>query len=137
VKLGRDKLILSHIFYKLLILSIFSVFGHFWVKFGEMKKVDGSGFFWSDFDFMGPKSDLLEFIEKQPPHKALCLGPTPPPLSKVEIYRFFTFFIDFRAFNRSGKTVTQIGIYIKPPPKSGPKSEFFRNLSIFYVFYRF
>jgi hypothetical protein len=91
VKLGRDKLILSHIFYKLLILSIFSVFCHFWVKFGEMKKVDGSGFFWSDFDFMGPKSDLLEFIEKQPPQKALCLGPTPPPWRKCK-------FIDFNDF---------------------------------------
>jgi hypothetical protein len=35
----------------------------------------------------------LEFIEKQPPQKALCLGPTPPPpwrKSKfIDFYRFF------------------------------------------------
>jgi hypothetical protein len=29
-----------------------------------------------------------------------------------------TFFHDFGAFNRAGKTVTKIGIYSKPPPKS-------------------
>jgi hypothetical protein len=44
-----------------------------------LKKVDGSRFFWSIFVFMGPKSDLYGFIEKQAPQKALCLGPDPPP----------------------------------------------------------
>jgi hypothetical protein len=83
---------------------------------------------------MGPKMCLLEFIEKQPPQKALCLGPTPPPLAKVEIYRFFMFFYVFRAFNTAGKTVTKIGIYSKPPPKSGPKSDFLSILSIFAIF---
>jgi hypothetical protein len=82
-----------------------------------MKKVDGSVFFWSDFDEICLKSDLYGFIEKQAPQKALCLGPDPPPWRKVEIYRFFCFFHDFRAFNRAGKTVTKIGIYSKPPPK--------------------
>jgi hypothetical protein len=66
----------------------------------------------------------IEFIEKQPPQKALCLGPTPPPLAKVQNYRFFMNFYDFWAFNRAGKTVTKIGIYSKPPPKSGPKTDF-------------
>jgi hypothetical protein len=88
----------------------------------------------SFFDFIGPKSELIEFIEKQPPHKALCLGPTPPPLAKVEIYRFLLNFHVFWAFNTAGKTVTKIGIYSKPPPKSGPKSEFLANLSIFPFF---
>jgi hypothetical protein len=76
----------------------------------------------------------LEFIEKQPPQKALCLGPTPPPLAKVQIYRFFMIFYVFWAFNTAGKTVTKIGIYSKPPPKSGPKTDFLLNLSIFPFF---
>jgi hypothetical protein len=87
------------------------------MKIGRLEKVDGSGFFWSDFDFIGPKMTLIEFIEKQPPQKALCLGPTPPPLAKVEIYRFLLIFNDFWVFNTAGKTVTKIGIYSKPPPK--------------------
>jgi hypothetical protein len=62
------------------------------------------------------------------------LGADPPPLAKVEIYRFFMFFYDFRAFNTAGKTVTKIGIYSKPPPKSGPKTEFLAILSIFPIF---
>jgi hypothetical protein len=44
-----------------------------------LKKVDGSVFFWSDFDEIYLKSDLYGFIEKQAPQKALCLGPDPPP----------------------------------------------------------
>jgi hypothetical protein len=44
-----------------------------------LKKVDGSRFFWSIFDFIDLKSDLYGFIEKQAPQKALCLGPDPPP----------------------------------------------------------
>jgi hypothetical protein len=43
-----------------------------------LKKVDGSRFFWSIFDFIDPKSELYGFIEKQAPQKALCLGPDPP-----------------------------------------------------------
>jgi hypothetical protein len=62
------------------------------------------------------------------------LGADPPPLAKVQNYRFFMIFYDFWAFNRAGKTVTKIGIYSKPPPKSGPKSEFLANLSIFPIF---
>jgi hypothetical protein len=56
-----------------------------------MEKVDGSGFFWSDFDFIGPKMTLLEFIEKQPPQKALCLGPTPPPGESANLSIFNDF----------------------------------------------
>jgi hypothetical protein len=44
------------------------------------------------------------------------------------------FFHDFWAFNTAGKTVTKIGIYSKPPPKSGPKSEILSILSIFAIF---
>jgi hypothetical protein len=43
-------------------------------------------------------------------------------------------FHEFWAFNRAGKTVTKIGIYSKPPPKSGPKTEFLAILSIFPFF---
>jgi hypothetical protein len=56
-----------------------------------MKKVDGSVFFWSDFDFIDPKSELYGFIEKQPPQKALCLGPDPPlgnSMKFIENYDF-------------------------------------------------
>jgi hypothetical protein len=76
----------------------------------------------------------IEFIEKQPPQKALCLGPTPPPLARGQIYRFLLIFIENRAFNTAGKTVTKIGIYSKPPPKSGPKTEILAILSIFTIF---
>jgi hypothetical protein len=62
------------------------------------------------------------------------LGADPPPLAKVEIYRFFMIFYGFWVFNTAGKTVTKIGIYSKPPPKSGPKSEILANLSIFAIF---
>jgi hypothetical protein len=46
------------------------------------------------------------------------LGPDPPPWRKHKIYRKIAFFIDFGVFNRAGKTVSKIGIYSKPPPKS-------------------
>jgi hypothetical protein len=61
------------------------------VPFCALKKVDGSVFFWSDFDDFLLKSDLYGFIEKQAPQKALCLGPDPPPGEKwifIKIYRF-------------------------------------------------
>jgi hypothetical protein len=56
-----------------------------------LKKVDGSVFFWSDFHFMGPILALYGFIEKQPPQKALCLGPDPrlgEDINFSVIYRF-------------------------------------------------
>jgi hypothetical protein len=56
-----------------------------------LKKVDGSRFFWSIFDFIDPKSELYGFIEKQAPQKALCLGPDPPPGENMK-------FIDFSSF---------------------------------------
>jgi hypothetical protein len=62
------------------------------------------------------------------------LGADPPPLAKVEIYRFFMIFTENRAFNAAGKTVTKIGIYALPPPKSGPKCHFLAILSIFTIF---
>jgi hypothetical protein len=76
-------------------------------------------------------------MEKQPPQKALCLGPDPPPIDFNEIYRNLSIFHVFRAFNRAGKTVTKVGIYSKPPPKSGQKVNFIengRNLSIFLIY---
>jgi hypothetical protein len=56
-----------------------------------LKKVDGSRFFWSIFDFIDPKSDLYGFIEKQAPQKALCLGPDPPPGEKMKFIEFLAF----------------------------------------------
>jgi hypothetical protein len=100
----------------------------------EWKKPTVRDFLDPFFDFMGRYKCLLGFIEKQPPQKALCLGPTPPPPGKVKFYRFFMFFHVFWAFNTAGKTVTKIGIYALPPPKSGPKCHFLANLSIFDVF---
>jgi hypothetical protein len=88
------------------------------VTFLALKKVDGSVFFWSDFDNFSSYKCLLGFIEKQAPQKALCLGPDPPPWRKVDFSIKLSIFNDFRAFNRAGKTVTKIGIYSKPPSKS-------------------
>jgi hypothetical protein len=87
------------------------------VVFGAMKKVDGSWFFWSNFDDFWLHKCLLGFIEKQAPQKALCLGPDPPPWREVEIYRFLTFFYDFGAFNIAVKSGSKIGIYALPPQK--------------------
>jgi hypothetical protein len=46
-------------------------------------------------------------------------------------------FTENRAFNAAGKTVTKIGIYALPPPKSGPKCHFLAILSIFSTFTNF
>jgi hypothetical protein len=56
-----------------------------------LEKVDGSVFFWSDFDFIDPKSELYGFIEKQPPQKALCLGPDPPLGISINFTDFYGF----------------------------------------------
>jgi hypothetical protein len=53
------------------------------------RKVDGSGFFWSIFVFIGPKMTPIGFIEKQPPQKALCLGPDPPPENLLKFIEFY------------------------------------------------
>jgi hypothetical protein len=58
-----------------------------------LKKVDGSRFFWSIFDFIAPKSVLLGFIEKQAPQKALCLGPDPPPGENMKFIDFLRFLV--------------------------------------------
>jgi hypothetical protein len=73
-------------------------------------------------------------LSKNSPHKKHCAWGRPPPLAKVQIYRFLAIFYDFWAFNRAGKTVTKIGIYSKPPPKSGPKSEFLLNFPFLSIF---
>jgi hypothetical protein len=70
-------------------------------------------------------------LSKNGPHKKHCAWGRPPPLAKVEIYRFFTVFYVFWAFNTAGKTVTKIGISALPPPTSGPKCEILATLSIF------
>jgi hypothetical protein len=67
--------------------------------------------------FLVQKSPI-RIYRKTGPTKSTVLGPRPPPWEKHKIYRFLTFFIDFGVFNRAGKTVSKIGIYSKPPPKS-------------------
>jgi hypothetical protein len=64
------------------------------------------------------QNESIGIYRKTGPTKSTVLGPDPPPGREVEIYRFLSFFHDFRAFNRAGKTVTKIGIYSKPPPKT-------------------
>jgi hypothetical protein len=61
------------------------------VENGAIKKTDGSWFFRSDFDDFVSKSDLLGFIEKQAPQKALCLGPDPPPGENMKIIEIYVF----------------------------------------------
>jgi hypothetical protein len=53
-------------------------------------------------------------MEKQPPQKALCLGPDPPLGISIKFMKIIDFY-RFWAFNRAGKTVTKVGIYSKPP----------------------
>jgi hypothetical protein len=62
-------------------------------KSGPMRKVDGSWFFRPDFIENDQKVTLYGFMEKQPPQKALCLGPDPP-------LGFSINFIDFIGFLR-------------------------------------
>jgi hypothetical protein len=57
-------------------------------------------------------------LSKNRPHKKHCAWAPTPPWRKYKIYRFFAFFWVLGAFNRAGKTVSKIGIYSKPPPKS-------------------
>jgi hypothetical protein len=85
--MGSDKLKINYRGHFIKILSFFDL------KTG-LKKVDGSLFFCTIFDFIGPKTTLYGFIEKQAPQKALCLGPDPPPeksMKFIEIYRFLLF----------------------------------------------
>jgi hypothetical protein len=56
-----------------------------------MKKVDGSVFFWSTFIDFDHFWGLYGFIEKQPPQKALCLGPDPPLGISINFIDFIEF----------------------------------------------
>jgi hypothetical protein len=76
--------------------------------------------FWSGFGAIG-------IYRKTAPTKSTVLGPGPPPWRKHKFYRILLIFDDFRAFNRAGKTVTKIGIYSKPPPKSDIYSKIIDN----------
>jgi hypothetical protein len=60
----------------------------------------------------------IRIYRKTAPTKSTVLGPRPPPWRKDDFYRILSIFDHFGAFNRAGKTVTKIGIYSKPPPKS-------------------
>jgi hypothetical protein len=56
-----------------------------------LKKVDGSVFFWTDFIDFCHFGTLYGFIEKQPPQKALCLGPTPPLGFSIKFDKIYDF----------------------------------------------
>jgi hypothetical protein len=100
---------------------------------GPMEKVDGSEFFGVDFDQICQKSDLYGFMEKQPPQKALCLGPDPPLRNTINFIDFMVFF-GFWAFNTAGKTVTKVGIYALPPLGGPQKVTFFENYRFLLIF---
>jgi hypothetical protein len=61
---------------------------------------------------------LIRIYRKTGPTKSTVLGPGPPPWRKHDFYRILLIFYDFGVFNRAGKSVSKIGIYSKPPPKS-------------------
>jgi hypothetical protein len=71
----------------------------------------------------------IGIYRKTGPTKSTVLGPGPPPWEIHKIYWKMTFFIDFGAFNRAGKSVSKIGIYALPPQKV-------RIYSIFIKIYR-
>jgi hypothetical protein len=73
---------------------------------------------WGRFLPILTKKCPIRIYRKTGPTKSTVLGPRPPPWRKYKFYRFFAFFWVLGAFNRAGKTVTKIGIYSKPPPKS-------------------
>jgi hypothetical protein len=123
---GRDKLKTQFYVDPLSLKYIYR--GHFWsnfVIFGVEKK-------WTVRDFFGRFLSLLDRfwrhwdLSKNRPHKKHCDWARTPPWEIIEIYRFLTNFHDFGAFNRAGKTVSKIGIYSKPPPKS----EIYGNFNI-------
>jgi hypothetical protein len=70
------------------------------------------------------KSNLYRFIVKHAPKNTLGIGPPPPPWENDEIYRIFRFFIEVGVVQRYVKPESKIGIYSKPPPKSGNYSDF-------------
>jgi hypothetical protein len=56
-----------------------------------MRKVDGSRFFGPHFIEIDQKVTLYGFMEKQPPQKALCLGPDPPLEILIKFIDFYGF----------------------------------------------
>jgi hypothetical protein len=91
-------------------------FDHFLTQNPAWKKWTVRDFFGPIFFFFGPKLTYTD-LSKNRPHKKHCAWAPTPPWRKVEIYWFFTIFIDFGVFNRAGKTVSKIGIYALPPLK--------------------
>jgi hypothetical protein len=99
------------------------------VQNGAMEKVDGSWFFWPDFRLFWPKSDLYEFIEKQAPQKALCLGPDPPPGARSKFIDFLPFFMILGPSIEPEKPSVKSASTPYPPQKVN----FIANLSIFNI----
>jgi hypothetical protein len=79
-------------------------------------------FFLVDFYHFLSQNGPIRIYRKTGPTKSTVLGPGPPPLEIVEIFRKLYIFNDFGVLNRALKTVSKIGIYALPPLKS----EFYR-----------
>jgi hypothetical protein len=74
--------------------------------------------FWVTFLSILSENCPIRIYRKTGPTKSTVLGPRPPPWEKYKFYRILSIFRDFGVFNTAGKSVTKIGIYSKPPPKS-------------------
>jgi hypothetical protein len=86
------------------------------VKIGAWKKSTVRVFLGSIFVFLDRFWGYRD-LSKNRPHKKHCAWAPTPPWEIHKIYRFFSIFDDFGAFNRAGKTVIKIGIYALPPLK--------------------
>jgi hypothetical protein len=86
-------------------------------------------FFWGRFLSILTEKWSIRIYRKTGPTKSTVLGARPPPWRKYKFYRFLPFFSDFGVFNTAGKTVSKIGIYSKPPPKSEIYDVFIKNPS--------
>jgi hypothetical protein len=88
------------------------------IVFGALEKVDGSRFFWSDFDNFYRKWGLYGFIEKQAPQKALCLGPDPPPGEKMKFIEKTRFLLILGPSIEPEKASVKSASTANPPLKS-------------------
>jgi hypothetical protein len=82
-----------------------------------MKKTDGSWKFRSDFCLFCSYKCLLEFIEKQAPQKALCLGPDPPLAARSKFIDFSWFFTFLGPSIQPEKASVKSASTPYPPPK--------------------
>jgi hypothetical protein len=135
LKLIRDKFVCALRRWDWRTVESINIKNHFMgVNFDQKSEKMGHGksrrfvIFWPRFLTFWTEKWAIRIYRKTGPTKSTVLGPRPPPWEFHKIYWFFTFFTVLGAFNRAGKTVTKIGIYSKPPPKSRFYSIFIENL---------